>query len=50
MITIHQAVLLCFLLAALIRFPPETGPAPWRAATYFVVVIALVYLLLRGVR
>lgn len=47
--TIVQAVLLCFLLAALIRAPEETSaPRGARAAMYLLLVAVLVYLLVSG--
>lgn len=50
--TIVQAVLLVFLLAALIRFPPEKPASPIvHAVMYTLVVVVLLYFLLgRGVR
>ncbi len=47
--TVLQAVLLCFLLAALIRAPAESGPYPYRWVGYLIVIIVLTYLLVAGV-
>lgn len=48
-INIVEAVLLCFLVAALIRMPAETAaPQGARAAMYLLVVTVLVYVLVTG--
>jgi hypothetical protein len=49
MITVRQAIVLCFLLAALIRIPGEPGPRGAVTAMYLLIVAVLVYLLWSGV-
>lgn len=47
MITIVQAVLMCFLVAALVRAPAErTGP--YTALGYLIVIAVLTYVLVTG--
>ena len=47
MITVIQAVLLCVLVAALIRAPAERQGA-YTALGYLVVIVILVYVLVTG--
>lgn len=45
--TILQAVLMCFLLAALMRAPAERQ-GPYTALAYLVLIVVLCYVLLTG--
>lgn len=47
MITLVQAVLMCFLIAALIRAPAEQQ-GPYRVIGYLAVIAILTYVLLTG--